>query len=299
MKRWPAWCRRLLLCGLLGGAATAQAEAPFLWTLQTGATTHYLQGSVHLLPESAHPLPAQLEAAYEGAAALVFEADIDALSAPANQLALMNAARGAESGLRSQLPAPLYARLQQRAQQIGLPLMLCEPFKAWFCALSLEVFAYQQAGFTPELGLDQHYYRRAQKDGKDLGVLESVDAHLGLFATMPEALSRQLLEQALADAAVAAPDPLALYQSWRANDRRALEQLVSEMRRDFPKIHERLLAARNRAWLPELRKRLRSEQAQLVIVGAAHLVGDDGLIELLADEGLVLKPLATPAATAP
>lgn len=292
MRRLQAWVCSLLLCSLFGWPLSALAEAPFLWTLQTGSTTHYLQGSVHLLPESAHPLPAQLEAAYRGADELVFEADIDALSAPANQLALMNAARGAEGGLRGQLPAPLYARLQQRAQQIGLPLALCEPFKAWFCALSLEVFAYQQAGFTAELGLDQHYYRRAQQDGKGLGALESVDAHLGLFATMPDALSRQLLEQALEGAAVAAPDPLALYQSWRSNDRRALEQLVSEMRRDYPSIHERLLAARNRAWLPQLVKRLRSDQPQLVIVGAAHLVGDEGLIRLLADEGLVLQPLA-------
>lgn len=272
----------------------ALADAPFLWSLRNGDVTHYLQGSVHLLPEAAHPLPSALEAAYANAEELVFEADIEALSAPDNQLALMNAAR-APQGLRARLPASLYTRLQQQAQRVGLPLAMCEPFKAWFCALSLEVFSYQQAGFSPELGLDQHYYHRARDDGKTLAALETVEAHLGLFSAMSDAQAQTLLEQSLAGDGIAAPDPQALYRSWRNNDHAALERLVADMRRSAPEIYERLLAARNRAWVALLRPRLRGERPQLIIVGAAHLVGDDGLIALLAAEGLRLQPVAVGA----
>ncbi len=283
-----AWLLAFALCA----SGAAHAEAPFLWSLRQGAVTHYLQGSVHLLPESAHPLPAALDAAYDNAAVLVFEADISALSAPERQGQLMSAARGPASGLRASLPAALYGRLERRAQQVGLPLSMCEPFKAWFCALSLEVFTYQQAGFSSALGLDQHYHARALAEGKTVGALETVDAHLDLFAGMSKAAARQMLEQSLDEDATAASEPLALYRSWRNNDRAALEHLVADMRREYPQIHQRLLVARNHAWLPQLKERLLGATPQLIIVGAAHLVGDEGLIPLLAAEGLRMQPVA-------
>jgi len=285
----------LLLLALLVATAPVYADAPFLWSLRQGTVTHYLQGSIHLLPESALPLPAALDAAFDNTDALVLEADISALSAPEHQLMLMSAARSATGGLRATLPPALYERLRQRAQHVGLPLSLCEPFKAWFCALSLEIFTYQQAGFSSAFGLDPHYHARALAQGKTVAALESVETHLNLFVTMPEAMAQQMLEQSLDDHATAASEPQALYRSWRNNDRSALERLVAEMRRDYPEIHRRLLAVRNRAWLPQLAKRLRGSQPQLIMVGAAHLVGDDGLIALLAAEGLHLQPVADAA----
>lgn len=282
-----------LLLGLGPGMATAgePAAAPFLWRIESGGTTHYLQGSVHLLPEAAHPLPSGLEAAYAAAEGLVFESDLGALSAPATQKRFLAAAR-APKGLAAELLPPMRLRLQNRIQALGLPVGLCEPFRAWFCALSMELYAYAGAGFSAELGLDQHYYRRALHDGKALAWLEAPDAHLDLFAGLPPTLGLQLLEQVLDESENAALSPARIYASWREGDPSVLEAEIEALRREYPALHARLLADRNRAWCAPLGRLLRSDQAQLIVVGAAHLPGPDGLIALLRAEGFRLEPAA-------
>ncbi len=282
--------------GLMGLCAVwlptwALAGAPFLWAIDAGSVTHYLQGSVHMLPPAAHPLPAALERAYTGAAEIVFETDPGALAEPEAQRRLMRSAAAGEGGLKAQVPAPTYARLQQRAQALGMPLLMCEPFKAWFCALSLEIFAYQQAGFTAELGIDPYYYQRALADDKAIVGLETVETHLDLFAAMPPAMGQQLLDQALDSADGKGPTPEALYSSWRDHDLDGMAALLAQMQREYPALYERVLAARNRAWLAELRKRFTGDTPQLVMVGAAHLVGPDGLVALLTAAGLELRPV--------
>lgn len=273
------WAPNLVLAG----------GAPFLWSVQQGTVTHYLQGSVHMLPPGAHPLPQALDRAYAGAVEIVFETDPGVISEPRTQQQLMRAAMVGEGGLKAQLPPPLYERLRQRAQALGMPLLMCEPFKAWFCALSLEIFSYQQAGFLPELGVDGHYYERALEDEKTIFGLESASQHLDLFVAMPAPMGLQLLEQALNTAAGQGPTPQALYRSWREDDTAGMAALLAQMRAQHPQIYERVLAARNRAWLAELQRRFESDTPQLVLVGAAHLVGPDGLVNLLKARGLKLQ----------
>jgi uncharacterized protein YbaP (TraB family) len=52
-----------------------------------------------------------------------------------------------------------------------------------------------------------------------------------------------------------------------------------------PLMYERLLVERNRNWLPELEKLVARPRPAFVVVGAAHLVGPDGLIALLSAKG--------------
>ncbi len=292
MLRKGLWCLLLALPW-----PVLAADSPFLWSLRVGGVTHYLQGSVHLLPEAAHPLPAPLEAAYTAAEALVFESDLDALSAPALQSQMRQAALAGTGGLAAELPPALYARVRARAQAERLPVDLCDPFKAWFCALTLEVGSYQEAGFSAELGLDPYYHRRAKADGKTIAWLEPTAQHLALFSELTPALAQQLLQQVLDGMADEQQLPAAMYAAWRDNDRASIERLLQEMQRDYPQIYRRVVADRNHAWVPQLLARFRSGHPQLVVVGAAHLIGPDGLLTLLRAQGLTPQPVPlSPAA---
>lgn len=290
----------ILLLGAGAGSATAagEAAAPFLWRIASGGTTHYLQGSVHLLPEAAHPLPAALDAAYAAAEGLVFESDLAALSAPETQKRFLAAAR-APKGLAAEVPAPLYARLQRHAAARSLPPKVCDPYRAWFCALSLELVAYAGAGFSAALGLDRHYHARARADGKTLAWLEAPDAHLALFTALSPRLGEALLTQVLDESEDPVLSPRHIYEAWRRGDTRLLESEIEAMRRDYPELHARLLADRNRAWLAILEPLLRGASPQLIVVGAAHLPGPDGLVPLLAARGFRIEPVTAPSAAAP
>lgn len=282
----------LFVAALLAAPAAAQSPAPFLWELRApqGAVVHHLLGSVHLLPPSAHPLPPALEDAYRDAELLVVESDLEALSSADAQMQLLGAAQSdAPEGLRAEIDAETYARLGRQARAVGLPPEFCDAFHAWFCALTLEVTGFLRAGFSPELGVDQHYYGRARRDGKAVAWLESPEEHLALFMQMPERLGAAFLEATLDAYAAQTATPAALVRAWRSGDVAFMRARVEDLRAAHPDAHARLLADRNRAWLKPLDFWLRDTRPALVIVGAAHLIGDDGLVELLSRQGFALE----------
>ena len=291
LRMLPKALPLFLLLSMAFGAGSVRAEssAPFLWEVKGAQTTHYLLGSVHLLPAAASQLPDGIADAYDAADGLVFESDIGALTSPKSALALLSAAK-APNGLKAEVDAAIYERLKTRIAKLGMPAPLCEPYKAWFCALTLEVFAYQKAGFSGEYGLDRQLYDIARADGKTLAWFEPPAQHLGLFMNMPEDLSRQFLAAALSEEGASGDEPQAMYRAWRDNDVSKIEALVTDMKARYPLVYERLLAARNRSWAAQLKRYLDGAHAQLIVVGAAHWLGPDGLLAQLKTAGYRVKP---------
>ncbi len=265
-------------------ASAAPAAAPFLWRVQGSSTTHYLLGSMHLLPSSADSLPDALEQAYDDADGLVFETDIGALQSRDVQLQLLAAAH-ADHGLERVIGIALYRRVQARAHQLQMPMSLCGHYRPWFCAISLDIYAFRKAGFSDEYGVDEHFYSEAVTDGKAVHWLESPTQHLALFTAMDTAQSLVFLRAALDQRNDKLDDPQMLYRAWRDDDTTRIAALDRQLRAQYPQIYQRLIAARNRAWMPQLRRLLDGDKPQMIVVGAAHLVGPDGLVQQLRAQG--------------
>lgn len=288
MNRRPVWWLPLLcLLGALPALARAQSVAPFLWEVEGPQARHYLLGSVHLLPEAAAQLPDGLEQAYVRSAELMFESDIGALSKPDMQVRLLTAAR-AEKPLKAVIAPALYERLVRRAAEAQMPMTTCEAFRPWYCALMLEIF------LNPYPGVDKTFYERALTDEKPVRWLEEPQAHLTLFTQMPEAQSEQVLAATVDELTDAGRRFADLRQLWQDGDAAQIEKMTTELQAKAPAVYERLLAARNRAWLPKLQSAFDGDKVQLVIVGAGHLYGADGLVALLREKGYRLQPAAGP-----
>ena len=259
---------------------------------------HYLIGSVHVLPESAYPLPQGLTQAYANAEGLVLETDPAVLQEADFQKRMLDAAR-APGGLKSTIPPELYAQLQQRARAAKLPMTLCDPFKAWFCALSLELFSLQGQGISGDFGLDRHFYERSVSDDRPVRWLESPESQLSLFTQMSAPLSAQFLASTVDELGAADRSTTYLINQWQNDDRAGMEQVVIEMKRDYPLTYEHLLGERNRAWIAPLEVLLREPQTQLIVVGSAHLVGPDGVPTLLQARGWKIRALAAEPPVSP
>lgn len=288
-----------LFAVLLSAAAQARpaavSAAPFLWEVQGAKARHFLLGSIHMLPDSAYPLPAALESAYKASHSLVFESNLAELATPELQGRMLGAAKDDRpGGLQTQIGKPLYRQLQKRAQALGMPTPVCEGLRAWFCALTLELFAMQQAGFNAERGVDQYFYNRALDDGRPVASLESAQEQLELFIGMSDTLSNRLLAATLDESTATSQSPDELHRLWRSGDFDALENRVRQLRKQYPELHARLLADRNRAWTPQLVEHLNGAESRLVVVGAAHFSGPDGLLELLKARGLIARAVNGP-----
>lgn len=280
----------ILFTALTAPRASADANAPFLWQVHGPKATHYLLGSVHLLPEEDGDLPSGIQDAYDAAEGVVFETDIAAIEQPQVQVALLAAARSPQ-GLKAEIGDRMYTQLVRHSARIGMPVKACDPFHAWFCAMTLEVFSFRKAGFTGENGIDKQIYGWAREDGKSMRWFEQPAAHIGLFTGMSTTLSRDFLASSLDEqAGDAGDDPAELLQAWKDNDVAAIEKLDKLLKAGYPTVYDHLLANRNRNWMPMLKRMLDSGEPQLVVVGAAHLVGPDGLVAQLKARGYKVLP---------
>lgn len=293
-----AWLA-LLASVAAGAAETAPSPAPFLWEVQGPLARHYVLGSVHLLPDSAVPLPAALDAAYRSTRLLVVETDLDALAAPDVQSRMLGAAREERpGGLEAQIGRKLYGRLQAHAKRLGMPTPVCADWRAWFCALAIELYPLQQAQFSLANGIDRRYFSLAREDARAIVTLETPEYQINLFAEMPEPLARKMLAATIDEATYQSQTPAELYRMWRTGDGEALEQVVRDLRKRYPDLHARILADRTRAWAGPIAEHMKRDTAMLVIVGAAHLPGADGLLALLKSHGLEARPVTAVAETA-
>jgi len=74
-------------------------------------------------------------------------------------------------------------------------------------------------------------------------------------------------------------------QAWLKGDGGALEPLLLESMKAYPEIYQNLIVGRNRRWVPQIENMLGQNGDTMVVVGAAHLVGKDGVVEMLKERG--------------
>lgn len=291
MKRW--WTVGLWLWCVC--AAWAQPPVPLLWKVSDADSSVYLLGSMHLLTETDYPLANAVEAAFADSAQLVFEMAPDQLDPARLAQAMLQAAmRSDDQTLQQSLPAATWKALQAYAQAQGLPVAALQHYKAWFVALMVMMGESQKAGVDPALGLDQHFMRRAAQAGKATAGLESAESQIALFDGMGAQAQLQFLQETLADAPRMQQQMDELLGAWRQADEAQLERLgLHALQHDYPALYQSVNLARNRAWLPRVEALLRDSHHDnaLVIVGALHLLGDDGLVRQLARRGYRVQRL--------
>ena len=87
------------------------------------------------------------------------------------------------------------------------------------------------------------------------------------------------------DSASAESESNAIVSAWQHGDTVKLEQLLREGSKESPDLYRLLTTERNRRWLPKITQLLNGDDNYLVVVGALHLIGHDGVIELLQRQG--------------
>ena len=153
-------------------------------------------------------------------------------------------------------------------------------------AMTLEVLELQKLGVDPEHGLDKHFFDRARKDGKQIVPLETVDFQLDLITGFSKEDGESVMKATLKDLDNETKEYGVMVTAWQTGDTARLEKFLNEAMQDAPAIYKRLLTDRSQSWVPKIEGLSRSGTNAIVIVGAGHLVGKDGVVELLKKKGL-------------
>lgn len=274
------------------GQATAASARDFLWKVSGKTGVIYLVGSVHLLTKDFYPLSPTLEQAYGKSDLLVEEADLGELLSPQSQMMMLTRSMMPSSQSLDTVVSPkTFALVSKRAGELGLPVEPLKRFKPWALALMLASLEWQKAGFDAELGLDRHFYDRAKKDGKALQGLETTEYQISRFDGLTADQQERMLTDTLSELDTEMTNIATLTGAWKSGDGPAVERVVMQDLKQDPVMYQRLLVERNRNWMPRIESLFTRSGSAFVVVGAAHLIGPDGLLAMLTARGYQIEQM--------
>jgi hypothetical protein len=265
----------------------------FLWRYQRGGTVVYLAGSIHILKPSLYPLPAQLEDAFQRSDYLVMEVDVASLSPEEIQRrTLTHALLPVGQTLADVLPAPLHKRLARHLAAFGMTPDMLSRAKPAMVMNQIIVSRLVTLGYMPDSGLENHFLTRRTR--QHVLELESLDAQLALLFDQPLPTQIQLLAETLDIEPDIEPLLADMLVAWLSGDDAEFLELFKAQSGDSPlsqAFTRELLDERNRTMAEGVREFLNKPptaepQTYFVLVGAAHLVGDEGIVALLSRAGI-------------
>jgi uncharacterized protein YbaP (TraB family) len=278
----------LLVLGILCNAGASQRH--FLWSFGHDPAPVYLLGSIHLLKPDAYPLPPVIESAYAESTCVVFETDISKMNTPNIQkkmIALATYPKG--QTLSESLPGETYRILVEKLNRLGLRAQNFEAYRPWFCAMNITHLELFRLGFNPVYGIDMHFFQKTRNSRKKMDYLEPIEFQLDLLGALDGEGQMSFLEQTLKELAVIEQMAADMVRFWQTGDTKRLAALLFKYKDEYPGIYDRLFFQRNKNWLPHIENLARKNEPSLVIVGAGHLVGKNGLLDLLKQRGYDIK----------
>jgi uncharacterized protein YbaP (TraB family) len=290
------------LLALLLGSLTARAQSP-VWALQGTHNTVYLAESVHLLKPGESTLPGAFSRAYADSRELVMEMDLAKLDSSTVSAWMLEHGRYPDGeSMATALGPERYARVLAQAAALGLPLQQLAMLRPWVAALTLTDLMYLKLGYQPDAGVEEQLIARAQADGRPTAGLETLDQELGQLERLAPEDQARFLELTLTDLRDTGSETDRMLAAWRAGDTSELAAELSDAYQQFPELYRLLVSDRNARWLPQIRAYLNGDHNVLIVVGALHVVGKGGLLELLKNAGIIAVPVRggdTPATQGP
>jgi len=265
---------------------TASAGS-LLWEVKSDTATVYLFGSVHYAKSDMYPLDAVVEESFEKSSNLVLELDPQSVDqAEVLQEVMAKGLYADDRTIKDDLDGEVYAMLETYMQDNGLPIASFMKMKPALLAITLSSLKLITLGYSPEQGIDMYFARKAAGK-KSILELESTREQMDMLFNLPDAdlyLKYTIMDNSKTDAQIDG-----IMEAWKNGDAEKMNSLViEETLQEYPELSSlmnQILFKRNGKMAAKIREYLSNDKTYFVVVGAAHLVGDQGLVKLMEKEG--------------
>lgn len=286
----------MLICFGIAGCH-AQQEHSFikqnnnntlLWQVSGNGLKHpsFLFGTFHLLCKDDIHFSNQLKEAVKASNEIYMELDMDDPSTLLGGLLYMNMKNGKKL---SDLYTPEeYKKLQAYfTDSLNTPIMMLQRAKPYF--LVALIYPKMMNCQSPA-GVEEELLKIAKEDKKEIKGLETIQFQASVFDSIPyEWQAKELLKNI---------DSFSVYKNefdemihlYKNQQLDSMQNLVGASEFGSEKYEDLLLNDRNKKWVKELNEIMKTESV-FVAVGAGHLAGNEGLINLLKKEGYKVEPL--------
>jgi uncharacterized protein YbaP (TraB family) len=266
-------------------AAPALCETS-VWIVKTDSSVMYIGGTIHLLRESDRPFPPEFDRAYNASEILVFETDFVQLSTPEIQQAIMAKATYSDGQrLDKVLSAEAYKKLEEYCTEKGLPMASMNQFKPSMIMMTMMGLEFLKLGIDQE-GIDAFYHSKAMSDKKAIECLETVEDQVEIITSMGDGNESAFILYSIDEMSEMGEGFDRLVTAWKTGDESTLLDLFfKEVKQNFPKLYKMMFIDRNLSWLPKIEEYLITPKTEFVMVGTAHLIGEEGIIAQLKKLG--------------
>jgi uncharacterized protein len=282
-----------LACAAL--ACLPAAAQNFLWQVSSPTNRVYLFGTIHAGKPSWYPLPPAVDEAFGDSNELVVEADVTDEKAMSKSASSM--AYAAPDSLRNHVPKEDYERFVRLLPRYRLPEAEVARLKPFMAASLLAFAEWARLGYSPQLGVDGYLIRRAKAELKPVAELEGVAQQFALMDGLTEAENRDLfagtlgaLESGLADAQFEG-----MVHAWQVGDPNAMLEVArryNEKVKGAAEFEEKFVWSRHPAMIAKIAAWLDGpDRRRFIAVGALHLCGPRGLVELLRGRGYAVRQI--------
>jgi len=292
----------LLAVAICGNAGVASCEETAkgteteskhtLWRISSEENSIYVAGSIHLLREEDYPLADALEKAFEESDVLVLEMDLARAYDTKGAMMMVRQSRLEEGEtLEKMLSQETYAMASGIISEMGFEMGMYERYKPWFFAMTLVLTKLETLGFHAGTGVEFYLHKKAVEAGKEIVGLETMEFQLGLFESFSRLDQEMLLRQTVKDLDIIEKYLDRLVKAWKTGDVETLEELTLESFKEYPTIYEQLVTSRTKNWVPVIESLLKRGRKCMVVVGTGHVIGNEGLVELMKKKGYKVEQL--------
>ncbi len=281
------------------GSALPQS---LLWKIEHKdmAQPSYLFGTIHMIPKEDYFLPAGLEEAFEKSEDVVFEIDLDDMSGIGSLMGMLsNLLMKDGVTLSKLLSKEEYIEVSAYFENMGLPMFMLNKVKPLFLSMLAEVNMDPTALQSDDIiSYEMELYQRAQDKKKEVGGLETMKYQMSLFDSIPYKDQALMLLDAVRGTNMESDlfeETIALY---KIQNIEAMVEMVGDSESDDSAYENVLLNNRNQNWIPVMSKMMTTGPV-FFAVGAGHLAGDLGVINLLKKQGYKLTPVSVHKTLAP
>lgn len=286
--RWDAAARTVLLVSKGGETETVQTGGRgFMWEVESNGNTVYLVGSMHIADESFYPLRKDFEEAFAEADYLGVEIDISKAAEEAQQKIVLDLGSYQDgTTLKDHISSETYTQLGDILKQSGLESNALDTFKPWVVESTLASLKSMKAGYEASAGVDLYFIQKAIERKLPVIELESYESQLGMFNDFSKELQEKTLKATLDNFDVLDDSVNQMAEMWKTGNDEQLLELTNSFS-DDEEYNKAMLIDRNVGMADKIDGYLKNGKGEeyFIVVGAAHYLGDHGIVKLLKDKG--------------
>ncbi|PAD75470.1 MULTISPECIES: TraB/GumN family protein [Paenibacillus] len=282
--RWDASSRTVVL---FSKEAAETGARGFLWQVEHDGNTVYLVGSMHVADDSFYPLRAEFEEAFAEADYLGVEIDLTKAEDEQQQRLMLEKGMYTDgTTLKDHISADTYAKLGEALEKFGLEPNALDIFKPWVAEVMISNLQMTVSGYDATAGIDLYFSQKAIERNIPILELESYESQLGMLSGFSLELQEKNLNTILEHFELLDQEIHQMAEMWKTGNEEQLLELTGSMEEE-PEYHQAMLVDRNIEMAEKIDGYLKNgnNEEYFIVVGAAHYLGDYGIIKLLEDKG--------------